>query len=66
MQRFGARQATVVSCKSEQYGRVKLSYIHEYEEQSFLKALEGAGFEVVTSEPGGGGEFLVCVARKKG
>ncbi|HEX3173557.1 MAG TPA: L-histidine N(alpha)-methyltransferase [Solirubrobacterales bacterium] len=44
----------------------RLIYIHQYEEQAFLKALGGMGFEVLKSmRSGKDEEFLVCVARRK-
>jgi Histidine-specific methyltransferase, SAM-dependent len=59
-------KTTVVTCSHDTYRDIKLSYIHEYERQSFTKALEDSGFEDVQYKVGGeGGKFLVCIARPK-
>ncbi|HEY5046034.1 MAG TPA: L-histidine N(alpha)-methyltransferase [Solirubrobacteraceae bacterium] len=57
---------TVIGCEHEKYEEIKLSYIHEYEEHSFVHALSHqAGFEVLASTLGEKDDFLVCVARPK-
>lgn len=55
---------TVVACKHESYGEIKLSYIHEYEERNMLDALTSVGFQMVASRSEDGEGSLVCVARK--
>jgi hypothetical protein len=56
---------TVASCRHESYDEIALSYIHEYDEKSFLGALARVGFETVVSRLGDGEGSLVCVARPK-
>lgn len=62
--------STVVSCKDLKIpgadsSEAKLMYIHEYEEDAFVKALEER-FEIVEQKEGSKRRrFLVCVLRKK-
>jgi hypothetical protein len=56
----------LVACENETHGEIKLSYIHEYTEESFVKAVVDAGFEKIETRLGGEEDgFLVCVARPK-
>jgi len=62
---------TVVGCQNlsyyeHKYPEARLMYIHQYNEGTFIKALEKSGFKVLTSMRRGKSEnFLVCLAQRK-